>query len=82
MPQKENAESFKRHNDASIEPRRSQRIRKERSLAFKFISSQALLFLLEVDKTNVTHKIPIILHIEEEDPKTFSEAMASRDACF
>ena len=48
----------------------------------EFIFLQALVFLVEGDRTSVTHKILIVLHVEEEDPKTFSEAMASRDASF
>ena len=55
---------------------------KEKSLGNEFISSQALVFLVEGDRTSVTHKIPLVLHMEQEDPKTFSEAMASRDASF
>jgi len=55
---------------------------KEKSLGKEFISSQALVFLVEGDRISVAHKIPIVLHVEQEDPKTFSKAMASRDASF
>ncbi|KAH9768292.1 Integrase catalytic domain-containing protein [Citrus sinensis] len=65
----------------SFEPRRSQREKKEKSLAPDLISSQALLFLVEGDRNNVLNKVPLLLNIEK-DPKTFSEAMSSRDASF
>ncbi|EXB75595.1 Retrovirus-related Pol polyprotein from transposon TNT 1-94 [Morus notabilis] len=65
----------------SFEPRRSQRERKEKDLAPDFISSQALTFLVEGDRNGVFNKIPLLLNIEE-DPKTFNEAMSSRDASF
>ncbi|KAH9765249.1 hypothetical protein KPL70_001801 [Citrus sinensis] len=65
----------------SFEPRRCQREKKEKSLAPDFISSQALLFLVEGDRKNVLNKVPLLLNIEK-DPKTFSEAMSSRDASF
>ncbi|KAH9670700.1 hypothetical protein KPL70_017080 [Citrus sinensis] len=65
----------------SFEPRRSQREKKEKSLAPDFISSQTLLFLVEGDRKNVLNKVPLLLNIKK-DPKTFSEAMSSRDASF
>ena len=65
----------------SFELRRSQREKKEKSLAPDFISSQALLFLVEGDRKNVLNKVPLLLNIEK-DPKTFSEAMSFRDASF
>ncbi|KAH9794216.1 Receptor-like serine/threonine-protein kinase [Citrus sinensis] len=65
----------------SFELRRSQREKKEKSLAPDFISSQALLFLVEGDRKNVLNKVPLLLNIEKY-PKTFSEAMSSRDASF
>lgn len=72
----------KRENfEAQTEPRRSQRQRKEKTLDPDFISSQAIVFLVEGDRNIVLNKIPIIFNTEE-DPKTFSEAMASRDASF
>ena len=46
-----------------------------------FISSQAIVFLVEGDRKNVTNKISIVLSIED-DPKSFSEAMTSRDVAF
>ena len=63
------------------EPRRSQRARKEKNLGSDFISSQALVFLLEGSRTEVLNKIPIVLNVED-DPKTYSEAIASRDSAF
>ena len=65
----------------SFESRRSQREKKEKSLVPDFISSQALLFLVEGDRKNVLNKIPLLLNVEK-DPKTFSESMSSRDASF
>ena len=67
--------------EIQFEPRRSQRERKEKLLAPDFISSQALSFLVEGDRNNVLNKIPLLLNIEE-DPKTYGEAMSSRDASF
>lgn len=71
----------RKESEKKFEPRRSQRERKEKSLAPDFISSQALAFLVEGDRNNVLNKIPLLLNIEE-DPKTFGEAMSSRDASF
>ena len=65
----------------TFEPKRCQRKRKEKNLAPDFISSQALTFLVEGDRNGVLNKIPLLLNIEE-DPKTFNEAMSSRDASF
>ena len=60
LSQKDTPESSKRHYDAPIEPRRSQRMHKEKSLENEFISSQALVFLIEGDRTSVTQNIPIV----------------------
>ena len=46
-----------------------------------FMSSQAIIFLLEENRDDVLNKILILLNIEE-DPKTFKEAMTSRDVSF
>lgn len=67
--------------DALIEPWRSQRARKEKNLDPDFVSSQAIIFLLEGNREMVLNKIPILLNIDE-DPKTYGEAMASRDVAF
>ena len=74
-------EKKKRVYDLLTEPRRSQRVRKEKNLGPDFVSSQAIVFLMEGNRDNVLNKIPILLNIEE-DPKTFKEAMASRDVAF
>ena len=71
----------RKESTTSFELRRSQREKKEKSLAPDFISSQALLFLVEGDRKNVLNKVPLLLNIEK-DPKTFSEVMSSRDASF
>ena len=48
-----------------VEIRRSQRTRKEKVLDPDFISSQAIVFLVEGDRTNnVLNKIPILLNVE------------------
>ena len=61
-----------------VEIRRSQRTRKEKILDPDFISSQAIVFLVEGDRTNnVLNKIPILLNVEEDiTPKTYKEALA------
>ncbi|KAJ9129756.1 hypothetical protein P3X46_035250, partial [Hevea brasiliensis] len=61
--------------------RRSQRIRKEKNLHPDFISSQAIVFLVEGNRSVVLNKIPILLNVED-DPKTFQEAMTTRDVAF
>ena len=67
--------------DIPSELRRSQRQRKEKHLSSDFIDSQAIVFLVEGDRQFLLDKIPILLTVED-DPKTFSEAMKSRDASF
>ena len=37
--------------------------------------------MVEGDRDNILNKMPILLNVEE-DPKTFNEAMTSRDASF
>ncbi|KAJ9536585.1 hypothetical protein OSB04_un000234 [Centaurea solstitialis] len=56
------------------EPRRSTRTKKEKSLGDDFVS-----FLVEGTQKKVTREV-IFAIIFEDDPKTFSEAMSSRDA--
>ena len=46
-----------------------------------FVSSQAIVFLMEGNRDNILNKIPILLNIEE-DPKTFKEVITSRDVAF
>ena len=46
-----------------------------------FISSQAIVFLVEGSRDEILNKIPIVMHLEE-DPKTYSNAMTSRDSSF
>ena len=65
-----------------IEPRRGQRVRKEKSLNNDEIDSQLISFYaVEGTREEVIRKIPLILLIED-DPKTFLEAMQSRDSAF
>ena len=61
-----------------VEIRRSQRTIKEKILDPDFISSQAIVFLVEGDRTNnVLNNIPILLNVEEDiTPKTYKEALA------
>jgi len=66
-----------------IENRRSQRARREKTLSPDEIDSQRLLFhLVEGDRNNVTQEIPIVLSIEDDEPKSYREAMSSRDSAF
>ena len=67
--------------DSSIEVRRSTRARKEKNLHPDFISSQSIVFLVEGNRVDVLNKIPILLMVED-DPKTYKEAMLSRDVAF
>ena len=63
------------------EQRKSQRIRKEKDLGPDFIFYQAQLFLVKGNRQVVLNKIRIVFNTED-DPKTFEEAMASRDSAF
>ncbi|KAJ9557645.1 hypothetical protein OSB04_012259 [Centaurea solstitialis] len=56
------------------EPRRSTRTRKEKSLGDDFVS-----YLVEGSQKKVTREVIFTIDFED-DPKTFSEAMSSRDA--
>ena len=67
--------------DTPFESRRNQRQRKEKSLSFDFIPSQAIVFLVESNWDSLLNKTPILFSIEN-DPKTFSEIMKSRDSPF
>ena len=65
-----------------IVPQKSQRVRKEKVLASDEIDSQRISFyLVEGGREDIIKKIHIVLQIEE-DPKTYKEAMTSRDASF
>src|SRR3954463_9099001 len=63
-------------------PRRSTRVRIEKHLDKDFISSQSLLFLVEGDQNNEMVNEILYMFSLETDPKSFNEAMASRDAAF
>jgi hypothetical protein len=65
----------------SSEPRRSQRVRKEKHIDTDFISTDSIVFLVEGDRNTILKKTPMILNIED-DPKTFGQAMSSRDVVF
>jgi hypothetical protein len=65
----------------SSEPRRSQRVRKEKHIDTDFISTDSIVFLVEGDRNTILKKTPMILNIED-DPKTFGQAMSSRDVAF
>ena len=67
--------------DESFAPRRSQRIRIEKHLDPDFVSPDSITYLVEGNRDKVIKKTPLLLNINDE-PKTFSEAMASRDAAF
>lgn len=65
--------------ESSSAPKRSGRARKEKSFDYDFINSQAIIFLVEGDNENhVINKIPIILNVEDA-PKTYKEAITSRN---
>ena len=63
------------------EQRRSQWVRKEKDFGPDFISYQVNVYLVEGNREKVLNKFPFIGNVEE-DPNTYNEAMASRDAVF
>ena len=63
------------------EQRKSQRIRKVKDFGSDFISYQPQLYLIEGNRQVVLNKIPIVFNTND-DPKTFEEAMASRNSTF
>ena len=63
------------------EQRKSQRIRKVKDFGPDFISYQAQLYLIAGNRQVVLNKIPFVFNIED-DPKSYEEAMASRDSTF
>ena len=64
------------------EPRRSKRIRKVKELGSDEIDSQLISFyLVEGNREKIMSKMTIILQVED-DPKTYKEAMSSRDSIF
>ena len=63
------------------EQRGSQRVRKEKDFGHDFISYQVNVYLVEENREKVLNKLPFVGNVKE-DPNTFSEAMASRDAAF
>ena len=64
------------------ELRKSKRVRKVKELGPDEIDSQLISFyLVEGSREHFIRKVPIILQVED-DPKTFKEAMASRDSAF
>ena len=65
----------------SSEPRRSQRVKKEKHIDTDFISTDWIVFLVEGDRNTILKKTSVILNIEDE-PKIFGQAMSSRDVAF
>ena len=64
------------------EPRRSTRARKEKELGEGFISPDCLLFLVEGNQDNkILNETSYSFHIDT-DPRSFKEAMASRESAF
>ena len=61
------------------EQRMSQRVRKEIDFGPDFISYQVNVYLVERNREKVLSKLPFVGNVEE-DPNTYNEAMASRDA--
>ncbi|GJR58704.1 retrovirus-related pol polyprotein from transposon TNT 1-94 [Tanacetum coccineum] len=77
-----NSNNKRNMTESSSAPRRSERARKERNLDPDFIVSQAIIFLVEGDnKNNVVNKIPVLLNVEDA-PKTYKEAITSRNFAF
>nr|GEZ35137.1 retrotransposon protein, putative, Ty1-copia subclass [Tanacetum cinerariifolium] len=75
-----NSNNERNTEESSSAPRRSERARKERILDYDFIDSQAIIFLFEGDnKNNVINKILALLNVEDE-PKTYKEAITSRNS--
>ena len=65
-----------------FEPRRSQRLKNHKSLVVDEIDSQRISFyMVKGNREEVIRKIPIVLLVED-DPKTYREAMQSRDSAF
>lgn len=64
------------------EPRKSQRVKKQKELESNEIDSQLIShYLVEGNNGGLIRKIPIVLQIED-DPKSYKEAMAFRDSTF
>ena len=65
-----------------LEPWKSKRVRKAKDLGPDEIDSQRIFFYLaERNRENMIKKVAYVLQVED-DPKTFTEAMASRDSIF
>ncbi|GJZ15344.1 hypothetical protein Tco_0551021 [Tanacetum coccineum] len=68
--------------ESSSASRRSERARKERNLDSDFIDSRAIIFLVAGDnENNVINIIPVLLNIDDA-PKTYKEAITSRNSAF
>jgi VanZ family protein len=65
----------------SSEPRRSQRVRKKNHIDTDFISTDSIVFLVEDDRNTILKRTPMILNIKD-DPKTFRQAVSSRNVAF
>jgi len=63
------------------EPKRSQRVRKEKHIDIDFIFTDSVVFLVKSDKSSVIKVTPMLLNMED-DPKTFREVMSSKDVAF
>ncbi|GJR64874.1 zinc finger, CCHC-type containing protein [Tanacetum coccineum] len=88
IPQDISSPDFNSNNkrnmaESSSAPRISERARKERNLDPDFIDSQAIyLSLFEVDnENNVINKIHVLLNVDDA-PKTYKEAITSRNFAF
>ncbi|KAG8474926.1 hypothetical protein CXB51_031645 [Gossypium anomalum] len=68
-------------DNKDTESRKSQRVRKVKDFSPDFISLQSLAFLVEGNRESVIRKIPIMFNVDG-DPKSYGEAMTSRDAAF
>nr|GEW13230.1 hypothetical protein [Tanacetum cinerariifolium] len=77
-----NSNNKRNMTESSSAPRRSEMARNERNLGPDFIDSQSIIFFVEGDnKNNVINKIPVLLNTEDA-PKTYKEAITSRNSAF
>ena len=80
-PSENSSSVHKRKLDENVEPRRSQRKRKEKSLGSDFMSPDDIILLVEASREEILNQFSMIYQIEG-DLKTFNEAMSSRDVAF
>ena len=65
----------------SSEPRRSQRVRKEKHIDTNFISIDSIVCFMKGDRSTILKTTLMIINIED-NPKTFNQDMSFRDVAF